>query len=213
MFKRLDLRNLWWKTAFIVVFMLGIFSFCHPEANGWQANDALFTDAASYAVPSAQIERERQDPTIRRSRHVPVNIGLLHRPEVLPSQVPFNGTELALPSAQEGTIMLNLFTDVSFKVVKHRIEMRSVNRYTWFGHIDGVEDSQAILVVEDGDMAGSIIIPAANYQIRPVGGNIQAVYEIDTSAYPSEADPIPVYTGTIIEASPPTAACCDVGSI
>jgi len=218
MFNRLDLRNLWWKTAFIVVFLLGIFSFRNTEAIGWQTNDSLFTDAPVYAIPYAQIDRERQDPTIRRSRHVHGNFDLLKDFKAPLSPLPqFDmsspGQSQSAP-VQKSAVTLNLFNDISFPAVRDRMEFRSANRYTWQGHIEGIEHSQVILVNEDGDMAGEIFVrPGEHYQIRPLGGGIHAIYDVDTSAFPPEAEPIPVYTQDTSALAPPMAACCDSGTI
>ena len=159
MFKQRDLSNLWWKKAYIFVFLLGIFSLRNTEAIGWQANDTLFTDALVSAVPSAQIEREMQDPTIRRSRHVHGNFNLLKDSKTSLSTQPLpDMSPPGLPQStpvQKRSITLNLFNDVSFTAVEDRMEERSANRYTWYGHIEGIDQSQVILVNEDGDMAGA----------------------------------------------------------
>ena len=218
MFKKLDLRNLFCKTAISVVFLSVISSFSNMEAIGWQANDALFTDAPGYAVPYSQIERERQDLTIRRSRHVHGNFDLLKDSKAsLFTPPPPEVTSPGLPKSApvpKSSITLNLFGDVSFPAVRDRMEFRSANRYTWQGHIEGIEHSQVILVNEDGDMAGEIFVrPGEHYQIRPLGGGIHAIYDVDTSAFPPEAEPIPVYTQDTSALAPPMAACCDSGTI
>ncbi|HZX48581.1 MAG TPA: DUF1566 domain-containing protein [Nitrospirota bacterium] len=214
MFKQRDLRSLWWKAVYIVVFLLGIFSFSNTEAIGWQANDALFTDAPVSAVPSARFEQERQVPTIRQSRHVHVNLDLLKDSAAQLSNQPqadMPSTGLSQPTR---SITLNLFNGVSFTAVEDRVEMRSADRYTWYGHIEGIGQSQVILVNEEGDMAGEIFVrPGEKYQVRPIGGGIHSVYDVDTGAFPPEAEPIPVYTQDTSAPSPPTAGCCDSGSI
>ncbi|HZX48578.1 MAG TPA: DUF1566 domain-containing protein [Nitrospirota bacterium] len=217
MFKQRELRDMWWKTALIFIFMLGVFSLRNTEAIGLQANDALFTDVLVSAVPFAQIEREMQDPTIRRSRHVHGNFDLLKDSKASLSTQPLpDMSPTGIPQStpvQKKSITLNLFNDVSFTAVEDRMEERSANRYTWYGHIEGIEQSHVILVNEDGDMAGAVFVgPGEQYQVRPIGGGVHAVYDVDTSAFPPEAEPIPVYTQDTSALSPPTAGCCDSGS-
>ncbi len=89
---------------------------------------------------------------------------------------------------------MNLYGDLSYKAVKDRLEKRSATRYTWFGRIDGAALSQVILVVEEGVMAGNIMVNGEFYQVRAVGEGIHAVRKIDQSKFPGEAPPIPVYT-------------------
>lgn len=146
---------------------------CAGQSQGFKGTlHALFVDAPTSAENDALREKEKQDPTIKRSRHVLVKVELLR--------------------SQEGLLALNLFGDLSLTAMKDRMEVRSENRYTWYGHIEGVEHSQVILVVEGGSLAGSITTRGDLYQIRDIGGGIHAIYEIDQSALPPHADPIPV---------------------
>lgn len=121
----------------------------------------LFTDAEPYMV---QAEPEL-DPTIVQSRYVRVNLDYLKESE---------------------SIVLNLFNDISVTAVRDRIEKRSESRYTWFGQVSGRGYSSVILTVEDGDMAGHILIDGKQYHVRPLGNEIHAVRELDPCAFPSD---------------------------
>ena len=138
------------------------------------------TNASIAAALSEQDQQNRQDPTIVKSRHVIVNF------EKLAGQ--------HLPQGAE-TVVLNLFADLSLTAVKKRTERRSPTQYTWFGHIQGAKYSQVILVVDDGSMAGNIRLDGKLYQARAVGQGVHAIYEIDQSAFPPEAPPVPVDSG------------------
>ncbi|HZX48582.1 MAG TPA: hypothetical protein VFF47_05130 [Nitrospirota bacterium] len=151
------------------------------------ATDLLFTEVTVSSELYARQEKERQEPTIIRSRYVRVNLDLLTK-----SEAPLQRTPQP-SSIQKNSIVLKLFDDVSFTVVKDRIEVRSGNRYTWYGHIEGMAHSQVILVVEDGSMAGDIRVSGDLYEIRPIGEGIHAIYEIDQSAFPPDGEPIPVH--------------------
>jgi len=226
------LGALCWKAGMAFVVMLLVISFS-PQVSSGQTTNELFTDASLNADLYAQQEKEKQDPTIKRSRHVQIKPGLLDRQDIPFPGLPQPGAALPElpPSAavQERPIVLNLFGDVSFLAIKDRMEMRSGSRYTWFGHVDGIKDSQVILVNEGGHLAGSVLVSEKHYQIRPTGGGDHAIYEVDESAYPPHADPIPVETeDTPSVTSPqaslstnptanitpfPTAACCDNGTV
>ena len=151
----------------IVMWLLGT-----VLAYGNAANDELFYDApdsaALKASQEAGQEQEEQDPTIVRSRDVLVNFVLL-------SEADF--------------VTLNMFDDVYLIAVKDRLERRSATDYTWFGTIAGMEQSQVILVVENGSMAGNITVDGQIYQVRNKGGEIHVIREIDQSAFPEEAPP------------------------
>lgn len=159
-----------WLAACVVslplIFYLNSTAVCGEHGN------ELFIEAPHSEAVYAQQEKDKQNPTIKRSRYILVTLDLLR--------------------SQESSIVLNLFEDVSFTSIKDRIEVRSQNRYTWYGHIEGVEHSQVILVVEDGSLAGQIMASADLYQIRAIGGGVHGIYEIDQSAFPPHSDPIPV---------------------
>ena len=116
-------------------------------------------------------EQEKQDPTIVQMRYVQVNFEFLEKAE---------------------SILLNLFNTVSVMATRERIERRSESRYTWFGRISGKEYSSVVLTIENGSMAGNITFDGKVYQVRPMGNGIHAVREIDQSAFPTEAPPIPI---------------------
>jgi hypothetical protein len=139
----------------------------------------LFNDAPYSADLYIGQERAKEVPTIVRSRHVLVNFNYL--------------AEKDFPQGA-GAIVMNLFHDVSFIAVKERVEKRSVKQYTWFGRIEGVEHGHVILVVENSSMVGNITAGGRVYQIRSVGKGVHAIYEIDQSAFPEDAPPIPIET-------------------
>ena len=60
------------------------------------------------------------------------------------------------------------------------------------GRLRGIALSSVNLVVEDGLMAANIVFPGGAYQVRYAGSGVHVVYEVDQSAYPPEAEPIPV---------------------
>jgi hypothetical protein len=154
-----------------------LFSFSLTGPYGWAAN-GLFSNAGGSADSYLQKEGEKQDPTIIRSRLVKIDF----------KQICGEGQ----PEGAE-SLLLNLFDDVSLIAIKDRLERRSEGRYTWFGEIAGVQIGQAILVVEEGVMAGNITVNGQLYQVRSVGEGIHIIREIDQSAFPDEAPPIPVF--------------------
>jgi peptidyl-Asp metalloendopeptidase len=143
------------------------------------AADELFSDAGEAQAVALQTGGARPDPTVVRIRYVKVDFDQLRG-----SRFP-EGAE---------SVLLNLYGDLSYKAVRERIEKRSATRYTWFGRVDGVALSQVILVVEDGVMAGNIMVNGDFYQIRTVGEGVHSVRKIDQSKFPEEAPPIPVHT-------------------
>ncbi len=72
---------------------------------------------------------------------------------------------------------------------KHRIEKRGQDRFTWFGSVEGQKNSQVILTVENGGMAGNIMVDGQTYQIRDRGRGIHIVREIDQSRFTRRPSP------------------------
>ena len=68
---------------------------------------------------------------------------------------------------------------------KSNIEMRSVNDFTWFGTLSGVPGN-AIFVVHDGDITGTIRDDSNLYSVEPVGNGVHALIKVDQSRFPPD---------------------------
>jgi len=115
-----------------------------------------------------------------RARLVNINFGLLSVPN-------------KLSEGQAGaskTLTLNLFEDVTLNAALNRIERRSQDSFTWFGHIQGTETSQVTLVVKREVMVGNIRVPGAFYQLRYAGGGTHVIYQINVQAFPPDSEPL-----------------------
>jgi hypothetical protein len=142
------------------------------------ADNRLF----SLADPSRGKIDEAMRSRIIRHRFVNVDIRLL-----APSQEPLKNS-----TAAGGVVVLNLFEDAVFRAVLNRRETRSRGSFTWFGHIEGVRDSQVTLVVEDDVLSGNIRLDRSFYQIRYAGEGTHVIYQIDPNAFPEEGKPLSV---------------------
>ena len=140
------------------------------------ASGNKFSIDTEAAVGLIQAEKNT-DPTIVRSRNVHV---------------------VNLDALQEtDTFTLNLLRDGSFNAIKERVEKRGTKRYTWFGNLAGVEESQIILTVENGSIAGNITVRGKMYQVRDIGSGVYSIHEIDQSAFSECHPPIPIDTDPI----------------
>ncbi len=79
------------------------------------------------------------------------------------------------------TLNLNLFDDTHIKVVKDRLRQNRKNQFTWKGHIDGVNQSEVVLVMNPRTkrMSGTVNTPDRCFHIRPDGRGEHVVQEID----------------------------------
>jgi len=157
---------------FQTIFNFILFCFllaCTPQ----QSSEALFRPADE---PPGVVAPDK--PTIMRSRYVTVNFGLLERAD----------------PGEPRTIVLNLFEDATFTAILDEYEEPSAESYVWSGQIEGQEDSLVTMAVENDVMSANIAMHDIQYQVRFVDEGVHAIYQIDQSAFPPEAEPIPVST-------------------
>ena len=78
---------------------------------------------------------------------------------------------------------------------RHHVAGRRAGNFTWHGTIQDVANSRVTLVIRnDQVMVGNIGLPGAVYQVRYVGDDVHAIYQIDEAGLPPHADPILVET-------------------
>ncbi|MDH5508010.1 MAG: hypothetical protein OEZ02_12385 [Anaerolineae bacterium] len=145
-----------------------------PSTEGNFDIEKLFVDAEAPGKITGT-----QDPVVIRARYVNLSESI------------FDWMDKAHRSNPVGldTIGLNLFEDADYTAVKDRIDSSLPKGFTWIGHVEGIENSLVILVVESRVMSGNITLPEGlMFQIRYIEGDIHAVYQIDQSAFPPELD-------------------------
>jgi hypothetical protein len=120
-----------------------------------------------------------QDARIIRSRFVIINFNMLLNADGTPKDV--NALQ---------NLKLNLFDDTTLNAQIESLESVSPGSISFLGHVEGVEYSSVVLVVENGLMSGNISMPAGFYQVRYIEAGVHAIYQIDQSAFPSESEPI-----------------------
>jgi len=112
-------------------------------------------------------------PAAVRSRLVEVNLALLE-------------------GSSPRRLALNLFDDLVLDALLEEVDELPGGGQAWRGRIDGVSLSTVVLVQRDDILAGDVFLPGAVYQVRPAGGGLHAVSQIDQSAFPPEMEPVPV---------------------
>jgi hypothetical protein len=117
-------------------------------------------------------EPDRADEAVARSRFVRVSLRNLGA------------------GARAGALDLNLFSDRSLRARIERIDVLPTHT-VYVGRLEGRDQGDAILVVQDGVVAGSIRGGGRLFQIRFAGNGIHEVQEIDPSLLPSEDEPLP----------------------
>ena len=90
-------------------------------------------------------------------------------------------------------LTLNLFDDASFTGLVESVAPTFSGGYSLAGPLAGVEMGTMTLVVNGDVVAGTVRTPEATYRIRPAGGGLHAVSEVDLSRLPPLGEPIPRY--------------------
>ena len=135
----------------------------------------------SHATLENELSTTREPPIIRR-RFVEINYDLLIRKDLSHEVKP----------AIANTLGLNLFDNVYFTVILDRLELRTIDDFSWIGHIEGMEYSDVILILKDRVMVGNITTSDAHYRVRYKKNDVHTISEIDRSAFLPELEPIPV---------------------
>ena len=131
----------------------------------------LFTDAPTPG------DAARGDAAIVRTRFVSVNVDAIGRAGALPGH----------PSASTDEVQLNLFPDVRLTAVRERVEPTSSGTgVIWTGRVRGAEPSVVTLVVDDGLLVGDVRLGVQAFEIRPGGGGVHMIHEIETARFPPD---------------------------
>lgn len=93
-------------------------------------------------------------------------------------------------AAPSGVLRLNLFEDASFTGLVETVAPTFSGGYSLSGPLVGVEMGTVTLVVNGAIAAGTVRTPEATYRIRPAGGGLHAVSQVDLSRLPPLAEPI-----------------------
>lgn len=167
-------------SSWVVLALLTSAAGCNTQQKSAGRNKFLFRPFTGHAGQIDQAQR----PRIIRHRFVHVEFDLLS------GTVPFEEK-----AAIGNFLLLNLFDDATFKAVLDRREVRSDKSFTWFGRVEGIENSQVTLVVEDGVLVGNVNLQDAVYQVRYAGEGVHVVYQIDPRTFPPESEPVVVPGG------------------
>ena len=127
------------------------------------------------------IETAADSITLRR-RLVAVDLGQLTR------SAPARPGATAAPV---GVLTLNLFDDASFTGLVQSVAPTFSGGYSLSGPLSEIEMGTMTLVVNGEVVVGTVRTPEATYRIRPAGGGLHTVSQIDPSRLPPLGEPIP----------------------
>lgn len=91
----------------------------------------------------------------------------------------------ALSGERDG-IELHLFPDVVVQAEKSYVELRGDESYSWFGRVQGDPESNVILSVVDGKLAGMVMQDGKMFRINTLASGNYEITEVDQSSFPPE---------------------------
>ncbi len=145
----------------------------------------LFRAVAPAGVATVQGSETPSDSITLRRRLVGIDFAQLSPP------VDAGVDVAAAAAATSGVLTLNLFDDASFTGLVESVAPTFSGGYSLAGPLAGVEMGTMTLVVNGDVVAGTVRTPEATYRIRPAGGGLHAVSEVDLSRLPPLGEPIP----------------------
>ena len=145
----------------------------------------LFREVAPAGVVAGPDLSTVSDSITLRRRLVAIDFGQLSPPGASAARAA--GPE----AAPSGVLTLNLFEDASFTGLVESVAPTFSGGYSLAGPLAGVEMGTMTLVVNGEVVAGTVRTPEATYRIRPAGGGLHAVSEVDLSRLPPLGEPIP----------------------
>lgn len=83
---------------------------------------------------------------------------------------------------------MKLSSEKTLDFHKKSVESRTTTDFTWFGSLEGAAGN-AILVVHDGNITGTVRDDGDLYRIEPIGNGVHAVIKVDPSKFPPEHPP------------------------
>jgi len=111
--------------------------------------------------------------TVRRFRRVEVDFG-----RVLPGGAPPSAARVA------NTLTLNLFPDVCVTAALEQAADLAPGKVQWIGRVP--PNGKAILIIDDRLMVGTVTMGREVFQISYLGDGVQAVLDIEQSAFPRD---------------------------
>ncbi|MCG8352778.1 MAG: zinc-dependent metalloprotease [Chloroflexales bacterium] len=86
---------------------------------------------------------------------------------------------------QAGDVTLNTFSNEAISMATDRLEKRAERDYSWFGN-NPTTLSNAILVVDNDDIVGTIRSGEHLFKIHPLGDGLHAIIRINEQAFPAD---------------------------
>lgn len=164
------------KTAPIALTAFLVLAICLLGADGMALAQRTTGEGLFAEAPIALSQALPSKPYVVRQRAVTVQMDQLGA---------MNPDQISEVSQQ---VTLNLFPDATYVAVLDEVIVNPSGSYIWEGHIQDAPLTIVRLVVRDGVVIGSIILPQTAYRVQYVGGGLHVIQQIAAAAFPPEGD-------------------------
>ena len=119
-----------------------------------------------------------------------------------------------LSDPQRSTVLnLNLFSDVSFRAVRERIET-TAHGIAWIGALEGYADSNAVFVVVENELVGHIFAPFGFFRVARQTDGFYMAQQIDPQVTrPNDVELVPPTGTSALSTFPRWTTSADDGSV
>ncbi len=163
----------------LIIFICLLFTNVYSQGNGelFEVQEIAITAVQNISQQGVlnNIDRQIGNAIILRNRYLKTSF--------------WNIVEDNNPDSPKELLILNLFPDLVIPATSESIERRGEFQFTWKGKVEGIQNTQVVIVVDHDEIAANIWILDRLIQIRPIGDGIHTINEINQSAFPPELAP------------------------
>jgi hypothetical protein len=172
----------------LTALLVGVYWLASRPVARAQASPEIFREIAVANLSAGTEAAELQGPTVVRSRYVEVDLA-----RILAQQTPDEARPSRSRGASRKRLTFNLFADAVQEFEEDHAEFSADGKsYAWYGRpVAG--DGQAVLVVQDGAVAGSVQTASGDfYRIRSINSVVHSIRQVIYQGSPAVEDAVPV---------------------
>ncbi len=163
-----------------------------------QSSPEIFSEIAAPNLSAEDHAAELQGPSVVRSRYVAVDVQQILGPAVAAHPRPARAR-----GESPKRLTFNLFADAVQEFEEdHSAYSADGHSFAWYGRPTGSAGGQALLVVTDGRVAGSVRTASGEfYRIRSVSPDVQVIRQVSYQGTPPMPDAVPVPDSEVPQAA------------
>jgi Metallo-peptidase family M12 len=171
---------------------------CLAPAAIAQDSPEIFREIAAPSLSAGADAARLQGPNVVRSRYVEVDLERVLAPAAAENPRPARAR-----GAAGKRLTFNLFADAVQEFEEDHAEYSDDGQsYSWYGRPTTPGGGQALLVVHDGAVAGSVRTASGEfYRIRSVSSNVQVIRQVAYQGSPPMPDAVPVPESEVPQAA------------